>query len=294
MVGLPSPTFFDIRNKILAWEGLSLPTRTLWISLCQYAWADGSCYPSTQTLAKKLNVCLRAIKQSKAELIDKKLISVFHRVLPATDLIYPFIRFKNIEQRSSNILVLHGAPHALCVINNIEGLQTDSALNAPDQCTTCTIDSAPHAPIKEKYLKETLKEEKIHIVQPPSKSPEQKKTKKQESEENKAARIADRQRQLIEIESNFPKYHLDFPEINLDLLLRKMKRWLEGPRGKTRKQMEDVWQTFLGNAQSTIDIAKLTYNNRKNPHKDDSLESFTEEVRRESQKIKQINERFTK
>ena len=73
-----------------------------------------------------------------------------------------------------------------------------------------------------------------------------------------------------------------------------MKRWLEGPRGKTRKRMEDVWQTFLGNAQSTIDIAKITYNNRQKPRESDSLEAFTEEVRRESKRYQDERNRAKK
>ena len=137
-------------------------------------------------------------------------------------------------------------------------------------------------------------EEQIHIAQTLVEPDSNHKTQKQIREEKQLEKQADRQKQLLEIQTNFPKYQADFPEINLDLLLRKMKRWLEGPRGKTRKRMEDVWQTFLGNAQSTIDIAKITYNNRQKPRESDSLEAFTEEVRRESKRYQDERNRAKK
>ena len=267
------PTFFDIRNKIMGWEGLSLSTRVLWEHLCQMAWADGSCYPSTQTLARMLQISLRQIKQSKTELTSKGLVNVFHRELPQTDIFFPFVRFQNIDQRDKNITVLHSAANALCGPNDSNDLQTDSAATAPTQCSHCTRHSAAIAPIKEKIkIKDKIREEYttnvvfvehvqsdtsdtlVPAVETPPEKVEQNLTKKQRSEVHRAARDA----QIAEIEANLQQYRDEYPTINVDVQFRKMVLWLTTKqKGKVRKDIRRTWINWLNSKLADYNVAQI-------------------------------------
>ncbi len=170
--------------------------------------------------------------------------------------------------------------------------------NDPCFSQSSQVDTSPKQ--KNKTNKQE-QEDKIMVgqVHPKPDSPIQPdppiKTKAQIKREKAEAKKANREQLLVDIKNNFPSYKQQYPEVNIELEYEKMVVWLHSSsKGKVRTELHDVWANWLRTAQTRVDMYKLTYNNRKTPHKDDSLESFTEEVRRESQKLKQINERFTK
>lgn len=276
------PSFFDIRNRILEWPGLSLSAKTIWISLCQYSWADGSCYHSRQSLADKHGMTLTMVKRSRQELVDKGLITIFKRPLPATAVTFPFIKFQAIEQRDKNVVRLEnqmGSKSTLSETNNINDLQTDRCIDEP------IIGSPVHlligsksTPIKENSLKENLKEEddttnvvSCQTCHPNDKSdtkaiankPQSTLTKKQKSELHHKSR----QNQLSEIESNIQQYKDEYPAIDVDLQFKKMKLWLDShPKGKVRKNIHRTWINWLLRAHSNYNVAqtgKLTKNKRE-------------------------------
>jgi hypothetical protein len=270
------PTFFDIRNKIMGWDGLSLSTRVLWEQLCQMAWADGSCYPSTQALARMLQISLITVKRSKAELIQKKIIHVFRRRHPQTDVFFPFVKFRNIEQRDKNITVLSSVSQTLPDSNKNDDLQEGSVSQTPRWCLTDTISSVSQTPIKENSLKENIKEEEDNTtnvvfcqtchqndksdtidmpVEPQTEAVEQPKlTKKQRSEKHRESR----ENQIAEIEANLKQYRDEYPAINIDLQLQKMRLWLDtNPKGKTRKDIHRTWANWLLKAQSNYNVAQV-------------------------------------
>ena len=263
----------------MAWEGLSLSTRVLWEHLCQMAWANGSCYPSTQTLSKKLQISLTAIKRSKAELIKGKLIRVFHRDRPQTDLFFPFVKFQNIEQRDKNITVLPSVSQTLLDSNKNSDLQKGSVSQTPTQCLTDTRPSVSQTPIKEN-LKRTVKIEEddtTNVVScqtchqndksdtnnplPEPQIDQPKLTKKQRSEKHRESREA----QIAEIESNLQQYRDKYPAINVDLQIEKMKLWLDThQKGKVRKNIHRTWINWLLRAQSNYNVAQIGKPSTKN------------------------------
>lgn len=262
-------TFFEIRNRIMEWEGLSLSTRVLWEHLCQMAWMEGSCFPSTQTLSKRLQISLIKIKRSKSELIKKQLIHVFHRTRPQTDMIFPFVQFKNIDQRDKNITILPSVSQTLPGIKEINTLQLDSVSQTPTQCLTDTRPSVSQTPIKEN-IKIKLKEEKNNttdvvfcrtcpktdksdIADATIETP-QPLTRKQKSELHKQSR----QQQLDEIQANIESYKTQYPAVNIDLQFQKLVVWLnENPKGKTRKNIHRTWTNWLLKTQSNYNVAQI-------------------------------------
>ena len=241
----------------MAWEGISLPTKVLWEHLCQMAWADGSCYPSTQTLAQKLGMHIRVIKRSKAELITKKLINVFRRPNPQTDVIFPFSQFRNIEQRDKNITVLPSDILSLVEHKENNNLQKASDILSLDQCHIVTRPSDTLSPIKEKYLKENLKEEKtkeeciepyasgngIDTIHPVVES----QTEVVKQPKNKTSKHrASREEQLNQIKSDLDTYRVEYPEINISLEMENFEYWLNNyPKGKMRKDLFLTWKNWL-------------------------------------------------
>lgn len=263
------PTFFEIRNAIMSWENLSLSTRVLWEHLCQMAWSDGSCYPSNNTLSKILGISPRQIVESKNELTKKRLINVFHRNRPQTTIIFPFVQFKNIEQRDKNITPFNSAVNALPETIKNNNLQVDSADNAFGWCSECTTNSAVAAPIKEN-IKIKLKEDKnnttnvvfcqtcpetdIFDTENSPNNHQPKLSKQQRSEAHKTLR----QQQITEIETNIQRYRDEYPAVNVDLQFKKMKLWLEtNQKGKVRKDIHRTWLNWLLKAQSNYNVAQL-------------------------------------
>lgn len=275
------PSFFDIRNKIMSWEGLSLSTRVLWEHLCQMSWADGSCYPSNQALAKILGISLRQVIESKNELAEKRLINVFRRNRPQTTLIFPFVQFKNIDQRDKNIITFNSAVSALPDTNKNSNLQTDSADSAFDQCSECTTNSAVSAPIKEnikiKYKREEVQpsvvcdersSEHEHVTAEPVK------TKAQLKREKAEARKEQRESQLAEIRLNLQTYKTDYPDIDLDDLFRRLDFWLHNdPTGKTRLDIRRTWRWWLNKEQSKIAM-RNKFNNKNKPKREFDPEEY--------------------
>ncbi len=224
-----SPTFFDIRNRILEWPGLSLAAKTIWISLCQYSWADGSCYHSRQSLADKHGLHLDTVKSARRELIKKGLITVFKRPLPETAVTFPFVKFQAIEQRDRNVVRLE---------NQIG-----------DKTTLLIGDIFP--PIKEKILKENIKvqEKKEEGIEPYADGngidtdPEPvKHTKKPKVSKHRASR----EEQLDKIKANFAEYQTQYPEIDINLEIENFEYWLTNyPKGKMRKDIFATWKNWL-------------------------------------------------
>ena len=249
----------------MSWDGLSLSTRVLWEHLCQMAWTDGSCYPSNQTLAKILGISLRQVIESKNELTAKKLIHVFHRNRPQTTLIFPFVQFKNIEQRDKNIITLNSAVSALPEPTNINDLQLGSAEIAFDQCSECTTGSAVSAPIKEN-IKRTIKKEEVHTSYVcDERSSEHEhitaepavKTKAQIKREKAEARQEQRESQLADIRSNLDSFKAKHPDIDVDDLFRRLDFWLHNdPTGKTRVDIHRTWKWWLNKEQSKAAMRK--------------------------------------
>lgn len=270
----------------MSWDGLSLSTRVLWEHLCQMAWTDGSCYPSNQTLAKILGISLRQVIESKNELAAKKLIHVFHRNRPQTTLIFPFVQFKNIEQRDKNIITLNSAVSALPEPTNINNLSLDSAEIAFDQCSECTTDSAVSAPIKEN-IKRTIKKEEVHtsyvcgerssehehITAEPAV-----KTKAQLKREKAEARQQDREKQLDEIKSKLSETAFEFPDFDVNDLFRRLDFWLHNdPTGKTRVNIHRTWKWWLNKEQSKSAMRKK-FNNKTKPKREFDPEEFNRYV----------------
>lgn len=276
------PSFFDIRNRILEWPGLSLSAKTIWISLCQYSWTDGSCYHSRQTLAENHGMHIDTVKSARRELSEKGLIKVFKRPLPLTAVTFPFVKFQAIEQRDKNVVRLEnqiGDKTTLSSVNNNNDLQSNRGNLSPiigDKTTLLIGDKT--TPIKENSLKENLKEEddttnvvSCQTCHPNDKSdtkaiankPQSTLTKKQKSELHHKSR----QNQLSEIESNIQQYKDEYPAIDVDLQFKKMKLWLDShPKGKVRKNIHRTWINWLLRAHSNYNVAqtgKLTKNKRE-------------------------------
>lgn len=267
------PTFFDIRNRILEWPGLSLAAKTIWISLCQYSWADGSCYHSRQTLADSHGMTISLVKRARKELCDKKLIKVFKRPLPATAVTFPFIRFAAIEQRDKNVVQFEnmiGSKSTLLDSKENNELEGQWVQNIPyNRVTGEPIDRFKIDPHKRKDLKENIKEEKDNTTNVvfcqtchendksdtdnlPVETP--KLTKKQRSEQHRESREA----QIAEIEANIQQYRDEYPAVNIDLQLKKMKLWLEtNQKGKVRKDIHRTWINWLLKAQSNYNVAQI-------------------------------------
>lgn len=249
----------------MAWEDLPLPTKVLWEHLCQMAWADGSCYPSTQTLATKLNLHLRVIKRSKSELVSKNLIHVFHRPNSQTDVIFPFVRFRNIEQRDRNISVLSSVILSLPGNNENNNLEKSSVKSETDQCHIVTPSSVILSPIKEN-IKRTNKKEEVHtsyVCDERSSEHEHvtaepvAKTKVQLKREKAEARQQQRESQLAEIRSNIDSFKTKYPDIDVEDLIRRLDFWLHNdPTGKTRVDINRTWKWWLNKEQSRAAMRK--------------------------------------
>lgn len=258
-------TFFEIRNRIMGWTGISLPTKVLWEHLCQMAWADGSCYPSTQTLALKLGLHIRAIKRSKAELVTKKLINVFHRPNSQTDVIFPFSQFRNIEQRDKNINILSSDILSLPGPNKNNDLPGTSDKSASNQCHIVTPSSDILSPIKENikrkdkkvhttYVCDERSSEHEHII---ADEPPQNKSKSQIRREKAQAKQQHRESQLADIKSNLAQYADKYPDVDLEDLFRRMDFWLhDNPTGKLRIDLHRTWNWWLNKEQSNAAMRK--------------------------------------
>ena len=282
------PTFFDIRNKIMSWPGLSLAAKVIWVSLCQYSWTDGSCYHSRQTLAENHNMTLTLVKRARKELLDKGLINIFKRPLPATAVTFPFIQFHDIEQRDVNVVRLEnqiGSKSTLSEPNKNSELQDQWGQNRPyNGVKIDPIDRVKIDPHKRKVLKENIKEEEEYTtnvvfvehvpegdisdtlapaVETPPPTEQTTITKKQRSEIHRASREA----QIAEIETNLQQYRDEYPTINVDVQFRKMVLWLTTKqKGKIRKDIRRTWINWLNSKLADYNVAQIgkqTPENRK-------------------------------
>lgn len=269
------PTFFDIRNRILAWGKLSIQAKTIWISLCQYSWADGSCYVSRNTLAEKHGMSLPAVKRARKELTDKQLISVFKRPIPQTAVIFPFIQFEHTNQRCSNVVNLSnsiGSKMTLLTNNNINDLETDGVKSEPIMGSKMTLSMGSNSsPIKEKYLKENIKEE-VHtsyVCDERSSEPERitatdpvetapaTKTKAQLRREKAESRQQQREDQLTEIRAELDLSQSQHPDFDVHDLFQRLDFWLHNdPTGKTRLNIHRTWKWWLNKEQSKTAMRK--------------------------------------
>jgi hypothetical protein len=121
------------------------------------------------------------------------------------------------------------------------------------------------------------------------------KTKAQIKREKAEAKKADREHQLSDIESNMFSFEVEYPNVDIDLEFKKMVYWLNNtPTGKIRTDINKTWQKWLFREQTRLNTIKLFPRNNKNTQKQDSSESFLDQVKKEAEKLKQINERFTK
>ena len=252
------PTFFDIRNRILEWPGLSLPAKTIWISLCQYSWTDGSCYHSRQTLAENHGMTLALVKRARKELTDKGLVTVFKRPLPATAVTFPFVKFQDIEQRDKNVVRLEnqmGSKSTLLVSKENNNIQDQWGQNDTyNGVKIDPIDRVKIDPHKRKVLKENIKEEQkkngiepyavgngidtIHLAV--ASQPEV--VKKPRTTKHKASR----EEQLDKIKANLDDYKTQYPEIDINLEIENFEYWLANyPKGKMRKDLFATWKNWL-------------------------------------------------
>lgn len=273
----------------MAWEGLSLSTRVLWEHLCQMAWTDGSCYPSNHALAKILGISLRQVIESKNDLTTKQLINVFHRKRPQTTIIFPFVQFKNIEQRDKNIVTFNSAVSALSRPTKINNLSLDSAESALDQCSECTIDSAVSAPRKENSLKENIKEEVHTSYVCDERSPEPEritatesagtapvtKTKAQLRREKAESRQQQREDQLAEIRADLDTSQSQHPDFDVHDLFRRLDFWLHNdPTGKTRLNIHRTWKWWLNKEQSKAAMRAKFSTNKPKPKREFDEEEY--------------------
>ena len=121
------------------------------------------------------------------------------------------------------------------------------------------------------------------------------KTKAQIKREKAEAKKTEREHQLADIKASLFSFEFDYPNVDVNLEFEKMIYWLENTaKGKLRTDINKTWKNWLLREQTRLNTMKLFPRNSANGKNNTEPESFLNQVKREAQKLKQINERFTK
>ena len=231
---------------------------------------------------------LTLVKRARKELVDKGLVTVFKRPLPATAVTFPFVKFQDIEQRDKNIVRLEnqmGSKSTLLDSKENNNIQDQWGQKIPyNRVKIDPIDRVKIDPHKRKVLKEKLKEEKtkeeciepyavgngIDTIHPAVESqPEVVKQPRNKTSKHRASR----EEQLAKIKTNLDEYRRQYPEIDINTEMENFEYWLNNyPKGRMRKDLFATWKNWLHREHVQSQKRKLLPNKTKNKREFDPEE----------------------